>query len=153
MLPHIEDKLWQAGSGEIFDEETWRSVVEALLDDFGGLLTADFERDPELRINPLASSFSRWIWSNAARVSPVSIGWSAVLAGSPIGDPKTDHSFVVTIDLFLFHESGQERLYTSDGLHFLQFVFDRRAEEQGKWRFLGWQKDEWGEWENLNSPQ
>jgi hypothetical protein len=151
MISALEEKLWAAGSGQTNDEAAWREIIDSLLAEFRDLLSADFEIDPDLKIDPARSQFHVWIWSKPAPIAPLSVTWSALLAGSPVGDADSNDSFVVTVDLFLFHEAGKRRLYTYDGLHFLQFVFDRQTAEQGGWRSLGWQKDEWGEWENLGS--
>jgi hypothetical protein len=153
MLAVLEDKLWKAGLGQNYDETTWRKIVEALLADLRHFLSADFEVDSDLSIDQLASTFNIWIWSKTSLPSPVSVSWSAVLSGSPIGDPSSNDSFVVTVDLFLFHELGKKRLYSNDGLHFLRFAFTRSATEHGTWHFLGWKKDEWGEWVSLVFPE
>jgi hypothetical protein len=152
MLSILEEKLWSAGSGQLHDDASWREIVESLLADFRHFLSADFEIDCDLTVDAVVSAFQVWIWSKSAPTTPLSVSWSAVLAGSPVGDPHSNDSFVVTIDLFLFHEAGRKRLISSDGLSFLLFSFDRQASEQGRWRFRGWQKDEWGEWDSLVFP-
>lgn len=153
MTSDLEDKLWKAGSGMTHGESTWRIIIEALLDDFSSFIASDFERDSDVKIDPSASAFRTWIWSKAVTSSPVSVEWSAVMAGGPVGDPSSADSFVVTVDLFLLHELGRKRLYTSDGLHFVQFEYARGPQGKGAWCFLGWQKDEWGEWESVGYPE
>ena len=43
MRPDLEDKLWKAGLGQRYDEDTWRVLIEGLLEDFGHFLSVDFE--------------------------------------------------------------------------------------------------------------
>jgi hypothetical protein len=148
MLQEYEERLWSAGSDQTNDLATWRHIVNDLLDDFGRFIGDDFVRDDEIDIDPVTSSFRTWIWSKPTPVSPLGQIWSAVLAGCPIGDPQQKDSFGVSITLFLFHGESRKRLYSNDGLQFLLFLF-RRELDFGSWQSRGWQRDEWGEWENL----
>jgi hypothetical protein len=149
MVPELEDRMWKAGSGQKLEESTWRAIVHELLRDFRVFLSEAFEIDADVKIDPEVSTFSTWIWSAPRSPLPLSVSWSAVLAGSPVGDPSDRDSFVVSVTLFLFHELGSKRLISSDGKHFLEFSFERGKHGGGEWRFVGWQKDEWGEWKDL----
>jgi len=149
MLPQHEMRLWSAGSGQKNDQVSWRHIINDLLDEFSHFLGNDFVRDDEIELDPSNSTFRAWMWSKSSPLLPLTLIWSAVLAGGPIGDPHEKESFGVSITLFLFHGQTRKRLYSSDGLHFLLFSFQRTALGVGSWQSLGWQQDEWGEWENL----
>lgn len=153
MNSDLEEQMWKAGSGEKHDETVWRAIIDDLLAEFRDCLSQDFTRDADVNVDSTESTFRTWIWSKSLVNSPVSVSWSGILAGSPIGDPQSREAFVVTIDVFLFHEMGQKRLFTNDGLQYLLFSFDRKSQACGAWRALGWQKDEWGEWKDLVFPE
>lgn len=152
MIVELEEKLWLAGSGETFDEATWRRVISALLDEFEVFLGEPFVRDPEVNIYVDGSAFQNWLWSVPRESRALLVEWSAVLYGNRFGDSDWHHAFAVGIDLFFFHDS--KRLHSHDKKHFLQFVFDGQELGDARWRSLGWVEDEWGEWEGcVPSPE
>ncbi len=147
-----EQLLWQAGSGSVHDQSIWNKIITELFEDFQTHLGEECIRDDDMSIDCNHSSFSVWLWSNREKSTPTSIAWSAVLAGSPIGDADRQPSYVVTVDLFLFHILDRKRLISTDGKHYLQFAFLPSLHNAGKWEYIGWMEDEWGEWSSLVYP-
>ncbi|BDA76264.1 hypothetical protein CAL7716_106030 (plasmid) [Calothrix sp. PCC 7716] len=153
MNSELEQKLWNAGKGEIaYSRETWYEIIDALLDDFHEFVRHPFQRDPEIKLNienPYCPSFGRWIWTLERGNSPISVTWSALIGGDIVGNEESGDSFHVSLVLFLFDTTGDNRLRLKTGESFLSFAFQKQSNGCGGWCSLGWCKDEWSEWENL----
>ncbi|WP_298917319.1 hypothetical protein [uncultured Nostoc sp.] len=149
----LEQKLWKAGKQEqAYRKEIWYEIIDSLLDDFSQFVGQDFHRDPEIKLNienPNCPSFGRWIWTDEKGEFPLSVTWSALIGGDIIGTEESGDTFHVSILLFLFDTTGNNRLRLKTGESFLSFAFEKQSDDNGHWRSLGWCKDEWGEWENL----
>ncbi|OYE04195.1 hypothetical protein [Nostoc sp. 'Peltigera membranacea cyanobiont' 232] len=149
----LEQKLWNAGKEEkAYSKETWYEIIDSLLDDFHQFVVHDFYRDSQIQLNienPNCPSFGRWIWTDEKGEFPLSVTWSALIGGDIIGTEESGDIFHVSIVLFLFDTTGNNRLRLKTGESFLSFAFEKQSNDNGHWRSLGWCKDEWGEWENL----
>ncbi|MEH1823847.1 MAG: hypothetical protein V7L22_00535 [Nostoc sp.] len=149
----LEEKLWKAGKQEqAYRKEIWYEIIDSLLDDFHQFVGQDFHRDPEIQLNienPNCPSFGRWIWTDEKGEFPLSLTWSALIGGDIIGTEESGDTFHVSILLFLFDTTGNNRLRLKTGESFLSFAFEKQSNNNGHWRSLGWCQDEWGEWENL----
>jgi hypothetical protein len=148
MNPDLARTMWTARDRPI-DRAEWEAIITGLYDDFESLVGEKFERDPQPSIRAQDTQFAAWMWSNRKENSPVSLNWSGVIAGCIGRDESGSDSLVVTADVFLFHGPDNERLVTAGGKHFLQFHYKRTGPAQGEWRYLGWVRDEWGEWEDV----
>lgn len=148
MNPELEKLMWSAGKKPISDS-TWRSIISSLLDAFEEFIGEKIERDVEVSVDSQHSDFAVWIWSRPGSESLLSTVWSGVVAGCVMKDEMGNEAFGVTADVFMFHGPDGKRLVTHDGKHYLQFAFTRDAGREGKWAFLGWVRDEFGEWEGL----
>jgi hypothetical protein len=122
------------------------------LDDFHKFVGQNFHCDSEIKLNieiPHCPSFGRWIWTDERGSSPISVTWSALIGGDIVGTKESGDVFHVSLVLFLFDTTGDNRLRLKTGESFLLFAFEKQSNGHGGWRSLGWCKDEWGEWENL----
>ncbi|BAY08041.1 hypothetical protein [Calothrix sp. NIES-2098] len=153
MNSELENKLWNAGKEEkAYSRETWYKIIDALIDDFQHFVGQDFHRDDEIQLNienPLCPSFGRWIWTDEIGNSPISVTWSALIGGDIVGTEESGDIFYVSLLLFLFDTTGDNRLRLKTGESFLSFAFEKQSNGNGCWRSFGWCKDEWGEWENF----
>ncbi|MBD2185134.1 hypothetical protein [Aerosakkonema funiforme] len=115
----------------------------------------DFQREPEIYLSieyPHSPSFSRWMWTGARKISPLSTTWSAVIGGGMVGTEvggDVQNIFCVSLTLFLFDATSKKRLCLKTGESVLEFVFEKQTDGHGCWRSFGWCKDEWGEWEDV----
>ncbi len=152
MNPELEQKLWNIGTGEEeYSKETWYEIIDALLDDFREFIGQDFHRDAEIELttgNP-CPSFSRWIYSDERKNSPLSATFSGLLGGQIVGDEGLGGSFYVSLILFLFDNTGDKRLQLKTGESYLLFTYIKQSNGRRGWHNAGWCWDEWGQWENL----
>jgi hypothetical protein len=77
----------------------------------------------------------------------MSISWSGVVGGALIDEGE----FVVDANIFLFDSVTKSRLATVNGESFLNLAYKRDSADSGHWTSLGWCRDEWGEWDHLQS--
>ncbi|MEG4840188.1 hypothetical protein [Microcoleus sp. B9-D4] len=155
MNPILEQKLWNAGKNlEAYTQETWQEIIDAILDDFQKFMGQEFHRAPEINLHIKYShspSFNRWIWSEEQENVPLyHTAWSAVIGGEMVGTENGEDIFHVSLTLFLFDMTSKKRLCLKTGESLLEFVFEKQSDSHGYWRSLGWCKDEWGEWEDLD---
>jgi hypothetical protein len=149
----LEQKLWNAVLGsDPYSKDTWYEIIDALLDDFRKFIGQDFERDPEISLNITrrnSPSICQWMWSKKESNFPTSTIWSAVIGGNIVGTENGENVFGVSITLFLFDANNKKRLCLITGESTLEFVFEKGSDGHGYWKYLGWIKDEWGEWEDV----
>lgn len=153
MNPILEQKLWNVGkNSEVYTQESWKEIIDAILDDFQIFLGQNFHRTPEINLElkyPHSPSFNRWIWTGEREDTPLHTAWSAVICGDMVGTENGENIFHVSLTLFLFDMTSKKRLCLQTGESFLEFVFEKQSDSHGSWRTLGWFKDEWGEWEDV----
>ena len=89
------------------------------------------------------------MWSKKESNFPTSTIWSAVIGGNIVGTENGENVFGVSITLFLFDANNKKRLCLITGESTLEFVFEKGSDGHGYWKYLGWIKDEWGEWEDV----
>jgi hypothetical protein len=151
----LEQLLWNAGQGnESYTKETWHKIIDALLGDFTLLIGQDFQCDPETNLDitrPHSPSFGRWMWSSERENFPLSTVWLAVVGGDMVGTESGGNVFHVSLTLFLFDATNKKRLCLKTGESVLEFVFEKQSDTYGCWRSFGWCKDEWGEWDDVES--
>jgi hypothetical protein len=153
MNNEIEKKLWNAGQEKnIYTQEIWHEIIDALLEDFHKLIGQDFQRDQKLNLNINNScdpSFGQWIWAKKLENCVLSRAWSAVIGGNMVGTENGNDIFSVSLTLFLFDATTKRRLCLDTGESVIEFVFEKQSKGYGCWRILGWFKDENYEWENI----
>ena len=153
MNPILEQKLWNAGKNiEAYPQEIWQEIIDAILDHFQIFLGQNFYRDPEISLDikyPNSPSFCRWLWTGETENAPFNTAWSAVIGGDMVGTESGEDIFQVSLTLFLFDVTSKKRLCLQTGESFLEFVFEKQSDSRGYWRTLGWFKDEWGEWDDV----
>lgn len=136
------------GTGQKYDRDIWLQILEELIMRFKAFVKEDFTCDKDPFIETESSTFSLWLWSNLARPTPLSVSWSCVMAGNPVDGGR----FVVTCDLFMFHDHSRKRLCTTDNLSYVQFDFDFENDPVGSWKSNDWIEDEWDEWTDISYP-
>ncbi|MFB2976866.1 hypothetical protein [Microseira sp. BLCC-F43] len=72
-----------------------------------------------------------------------------MIGGQMVGTESGKDVFHVSLTLFLFDVTSKKRLCLKTGESMLEFVFEKQSDGHGCWRTLGWFKDEWGEWEDV----
>ncbi|AFZ38006.1 hypothetical protein Sta7437_4545 (plasmid) [Stanieria cyanosphaera PCC 7437] len=171
----LEQKLWNAGqTDQIYKKEIWLKIVYSLLSDFQKFIGQSFEKDEEINMdinNPFSPSFGIWIWkdgenlyegksniidssieTNNKKFLLPSITWSGVMGGDMIGskeNDKTQEIFSVSLTLFLFDSINKERIRLDTGESIIEFVYKKHSNGHGNWISLGWHKDIYGEWEDI----
>ncbi|QYO67758.1 hypothetical protein [Leptolyngbya sp. 7M] len=157
MNSDLEQKLWSIGEQEnAYSQENWQTIINELLNDFQTFIGEEFEREtePYLSIkNTKSPSFSQWIWSRSEKQLYLAPNWSAVMGGGMVGSLQENNMvkdiFQVSLTLFLFDPKSGKRLHLSTGESLLEFAFLKQVNGRGQWQALGWRKDEWGEWEDV----
>ncbi len=83
-----------------------------------------------------------------------SIKWSGLMYGGMAGmekDNKIYDVFYAGITIFLFDPVSEKRLYLESGESLLEFLFHPQSNDCAQWVSLGWCKDVYGEWEDVDS--
>lgn len=132
-------------SGATLSDSDWISVMDFCLDRFREYMSIDFEHDDSYILDSINSTFCRWFWSPDSSSKPLAFSWTAVLAAGRIGDGGFDLSAY----LFVFHPVTRSRLVTDSGRSYLRYSFMRHELNEYVWHSLGWQYDEFGEWEHV----
>ncbi len=152
----LEHMLWNAGQGKKpYTQEVWHKIIDVLLDEFQELIKQNFQREPKIRLyleKTHDPSFGRSIWTSNREESPISTVWLGVIAGDMVGieeEGNIKDIFQATLTLFVFDASSKKRLCLTTGESILEFIFEKQSDGHGYWRSLGWCKDEWGEWEDI----
>ncbi|MEC4806339.1 MAG: hypothetical protein SAJ12_24575 [Jaaginema sp. PMC 1079.18] len=124
-----------------------------IVDDFKQVIQQDFQKSP-VNLNIADSSspvINQWIWNEQANslLYPV---WIAVMGGEMAGyqeNGSVREIFYVSLTLFPFDMNTKKRLCLTTGENVLEFLFERKPDNSGSWRSLGWCMDEYGEWEDI----
>ena len=59
--------------------------------------------------------------------------------------------FDTSLTLFMFDANSKKRLSLITGESAIEFIFEKQADGSGCWCILGWFKDVYGEWEEIES--
>ncbi len=164
----LEQKLWLAGQTPQADEqEIWSNIVESLLNDLKNFIGQSFDQDEEINLDlkdSLSPSFGIWIWRNEEEISNsntvliednyeqkqlISTAWIGVMAGDMVGNIEGGDIFSVSLTLFLFDPISKERVCLETGESIMEFAYRKSSDGCGSWINLGWHKDVYGEWEDI----
>jgi len=167
----LEQKLWIAGqTSQAYEQEIWSNIVESLLDDLENFIGQSFDKDEQITLyikNSYSPSFVIWIWRNEEEISNsnavlsednyekeqlISTVWSGVMAGSIVGSNENGlikEIFSVRLTLFLFDPISKDRVYLETGESIMEFAYKKSFDGCGSWVNLGWEKDIYGEWKDI----
>ena len=149
-------QLWNAGQEEIqYPQEVWSEIIKALIEDFLKYIGRNLHHHSDIHINneePHSPSFNVWLWGEESEKTLVSATWIAVMGGQMVATEKRGKSiFYTSLTLFMFDTNSKKRLSLTTGESIREFVFEKPADGSGCWRNLGWFKDVYGEWEEIES--
>lgn len=153
MSPECETLMSNATPSAPYDESVWRRIIDELLSDFAAFVGQDFDID-DIWIDADEPSIGGWLASRPREaIRPggshhLAVGWIGVFGGN-ITDTSGCDAFGVGLSVFLLHGAGRKRLFSHDGMHFVEFAFEKWPDDPWKWRSLGWYEDEWREWEGI----
>src|SRR4051794_6478684 len=97
--------------------DSWKTIIQGLLDDFRHYLGVDFEVDLNPMIEVSAPTIVQWIWSKPVAILQnefLAVTWSGVLAGNLVDDESGLPYFAASVTIFLFSALEFKRLYTHD---------------------------------------
>ena len=72
------------------------------------------------------------------------------MAGGLTVEDDSNEKFTISATLFLFDAQQKCRLKTKDGRSIIEFTYDLHTSGKGCWECLGWFKDEYDEWTDVD---
>ena len=140
LLERLRSRTREQNLGVTF----WMPVAQALSNQLSLLLPRGPWAHDEVPALDNPAGFRLWIWSRASD-EPSFIGWSCLMTGGWSASAEEDEGFSASATLLLFDgKASDHRVVTSDGRSIVEFSYDLAA---ARWKCLGWNVDEWGEWD------
>ncbi len=139
-------KLWACNNSDNeYTITTWLSIIRNLTTELESFFECKIKPDgnPAVCADPASPSFCSEIDMLFSKQGPLTLHAKGILGMQLVeGDNGGDD---ICVDIYIFLYGNDEILLTTNDKHFIRCVYKQVNDQEGKWGYVGWFEDEWGE--------